>query len=152
MYGQLPPNLAFFFHRGPGLNSGLRIDPFINKSSEEAAFTIALVNETNKPISLPRYEVIGTLEICRIEKYNVNSCAERELSSSVFNFDSSLPVEMPELDRINMTKFLNDKQAMFASSTGDLGKTGLVKHHINTEGQGPIRLRPNRIHVREGGA
>ena len=56
---------------------------------------------------------------------------------------------MPELDRINMTKFLNDKQAMFASSTGDLGKTGLVKHHINTEGQGPIRLRPYRIHHNE---
>ena len=135
---QLPPNL-----------SGLRIDPFINKSSEEAAFTIELVNETNKPISLPRYEVIGTLEICRVEKHNVNTCAERELSSSVFNFDSSLPVEMPELDRINMTKVLNDNQAMFASSTGDLGKTGLVKHHINTEGQGPIRLRPYRIHHNE---
>jgi hypothetical protein len=43
-----------------------------------------------------------------------------------------------------MTKFLNDKQAMFASSTGDLGKTGIVKHHINMEGQGPIRLRPYR--------
>ena len=25
-------------------------------------------------------------------------------------------------------------------------KTRLVKHHINTEGQGPIRLRPYRIH------
>ncbi|KAI9557201.1 hypothetical protein GHT06_017018 [Daphnia sinensis] len=46
---KLPPNLA-----------GVRVDPFVNKSSEEATFTIALVNETNKPISLPRYEIIGT--------------------------------------------------------------------------------------------
>ena len=61
---QLPPNLAFFLQRGPGLNSGLRLDPFINKNSEEAAITIALVNETNKPISLPRYELIGTLALC----------------------------------------------------------------------------------------
>ncbi|EFX68069.1 hypothetical protein DAPPUDRAFT_330446 [Daphnia pulex] len=35
---------------------------------------------------------------------------------------------------------------MFASKTRELGKTGLVKHHINTEGQGPIRLRAYRIH------
>ncbi len=38
---------------------------------------------------------------------------------------------------------------MFASSTGELGNTGLVKHHINKEGQGPIRLRPYRIHHNE---
>ncbi len=37
---QLPPNLAFFLHRGPGLNSGLRLDPFINKSSDEAVITL----------------------------------------------------------------------------------------------------------------
>ncbi|KAK4009713.1 hypothetical protein OUZ56_018859 [Daphnia magna] len=70
---KLPPNLAFFFHRGPGLNSGVRVDPFTNKSSEETNFKIALVNETNKPISLPNYEIIGTLGFCRIEKDNINS-------------------------------------------------------------------------------
>ncbi len=35
---------------------------------------------------------------------------------------------------------------MFASKTGELDKRGLVKHHINTEGQWPIRLRTYRIH------
>ena len=33
---QLPPILAIFLHRGPGLNIGFRIDPFLNKSSEAA--------------------------------------------------------------------------------------------------------------------
>ena len=48
-----------------------------------------------------------------------------------------------------MINFLERKKEIFATSTGELGKTGLVKHHINTEGQGPIRLRPYRIHQNE---
>ncbi|KAK4045448.1 hypothetical protein OUZ56_033054 [Daphnia magna] len=134
------------FPEGPGLNSGVRVDPFINKSSEEAVFTIALVNETNKPISLPRYEIIGTLGFCRIEKDNINSCAERELTSSTVDFTNNLPPDMSGVDRTSITMFLIDRKSIFASTTGELGKTGLVKHHINTEGQGPIRLRPYRIH------
>ncbi|KAK4021820.1 hypothetical protein OUZ56_003729 [Daphnia magna] len=100
---KLPPNLA-----GPGLNSGKRVDPFINKSSEETLFTIALVNETNKPISLPRYEIIGTLGFCRIEKDNINSCDERELSSSAVDFANNLPPDMSEVDRTSITNFLID--------------------------------------------
>jgi len=103
---QLPPNLAFYFHRGPGLNSGLRIDPFLNQSSKVAAFTIALVNETNKPISLPRYEILGTLGICRVEKEVISTCTEDVRSSSAENFDNNLPVEMSDVDRINITNFL----------------------------------------------
>ena len=145
---QLPPNLAFYFHRGPGLNSGIRVDPFINKSSE-AVFTIALVNETNHPISLPKYEVIGSFEVQRVEKIQINSCAEHELSPSAIDFNKNLPVDLTKIDRTNIINFLTSRRSMFASTTGELGKTGLVKHHINTEGQGPIRLRPYRIHQNE---
>jgi hypothetical protein len=130
---QLPPNLAFFLHRGPGLNSGLRLDPFINKSSDEAVITIAIVNETNKPISLPRYELIGTLEICRVEKENIKTCAKRELSSSGVTFDANLPLNIEESDKIQLTNFLTDRKSIFASSTKELGKTGLVKLAIPLE-------------------
>ena len=146
---KLPPNLAFFFHRGPGLNSGLRIDPFVSKDREKAAFTIALVNETNEPISLPRYEMIGTLGFHRVENVTINSCAESELSPSAVDFANNLPPEMSEADKTKLVNFLTNRQSTFASTTGGLGKTGLVKHHINTEGQGPIRLRPYRIHQNE---
>ncbi|KZS19907.1 Uncharacterized protein APZ42_013703 [Daphnia magna] len=140
------PILRFYFHRGPGLNSGVRVDPFIKKSSKEAIYTIVLVNEMNKPIFLPRYEIIGTLGFCRIEKDNINSFAECELSSSAVDFANNLPPDMSGVDRTSITNFLIDRKSIFASTTGELGKTGLVKHHINTEGQGPIRLRPYRIH------
>jgi hypothetical protein len=130
---QLPPNLAFCLHRGPGLNSGLRLDLFINKSSDEAAITIAIVNENNKPISLPRYELIGTLEICRVEKENIKTCAKRELSSSGVTFDANLPLNIEESDKIQLTNFLTDRKSIFASSTKELGKTGLVKLAIPLE-------------------
>jgi hypothetical protein len=48
-----------------------------------------------------------------------------------------------------MITFLESRKGIFATSTGELGKTGLVKHHINTEGQRPIILRPYRIHQNE---
>ena len=38
---------------------------------------------------------------------------------------------------------------MFATKTVELGCTGLVKHVIDTEGQGPIRLRPYRASARQ---
>jgi hypothetical protein len=56
---------------------------------------------------------------------------------------------MPEADKKNMITFLESRKEIFATSTGELGKTGLVKHHINTEGQRPIILRPYRIHQNE---
>ena len=48
-----------------------------------------------------------------------------------------------------MITFLESQKEIFATSIGELGKTGLVKHHIDTEGQGPIRLQPYRIHQNE---
>jgi hypothetical protein len=144
--GQLPPNLACYLHRGPGLQSGVRLDPFITKSDNGTVFSVAVVNETNKPITLSKYQVIGTLEFSRVEKVNINFCSTAVNSPTTLNFDSNLPLAMPEVDRTLITQFLNKRNDMFASKTGELGKTGLVKHHINTEGQGPIRLRPYRIH------
>ena len=37
---------------------------------------------------------------------------------------------------------------IFASSSSELGNTDLIKHTIDTQGRGPIRLRPYRIHVK----
>jgi len=148
---QLPPNLALFLKRGPGLNCGLRLDPFINSNtkSNEPVFTKAIVNETSKPITVTKYEVIATIECTRVERVNINSCTEEELSPSTLDFENNLSTDISEVDKSKMINFLERKKEIFATSTGELGKTGLVKHHINTEGQGPIRLRPYRIHKNE---
>jgi len=37
---------------------------------------------------------------------------------------------------------------IFASSSSELGCTDLIKHTIDTQGRGPIRLRPYHIHVK----
>jgi hypothetical protein len=87
--------------------------------------------------------------MCRVEKENIKTCAERELSSNAVTFDANLPLNIEESDKIQLTNFLTDRKSIYASSTKELGRTGLVKHHINTEGQGPIRLRSYRIHHNE---
>ncbi|XP_030845229.1 uncharacterized protein LOC115925468 [Strongylocentrotus purpuratus] len=50
-------------------------------------------------------------------------------------------------DRI--AKLLCENQDIFAISDSDIGKTGLVKHHINTGDSLPIRQRPRRFPPKE---
>jgi hypothetical protein len=124
---QLPPNLAFYLNRGPGLNSGLRLNPFINKGDEGAFVSIVIVNETNKPITLPKYELIGTLDFSRVGRQNINSSTDDEEPSVPLDFKNNLPQEMPEIDRENITKFLESRRKMFATKTGELGKNTTSK-------------------------
>ena len=39
---------------------------------------------------------------------------------------------------------LHDFPNLFATENSELGSTGLIKHSIDTQGKGPIRLRPYR--------
>ena len=48
-----------------------------------------------------------------------------------------------------IAKLLCENQDVFAISDSDIGKTGLVKHHINTGDSKPIRQRPRRFPPKE---
>ncbi len=55
---------------------------------------------------------------------------------SDFNEDAELKKPITDL----LHKFPN----LFATENSELGCTGLIKHSIDTQGKGPIRLRPYR--------
>ena len=48
-----------------------------------------------------------------------------------------------------IAKLLCENQDIFAKSDSDIGKTGLVQHHINTGNNPPIRERPRRFPPKE---
>lgn len=48
-----------------------------------------------------------------------------------------------------MRSLLVERSSVFAFQTSELGNTGLVKHTIDTQGSGPIRLRPYRASPRQ---
>jgi hypothetical protein len=41
-----------------------------------------------------------------------------------------------------IAELLRDFPKLFATKNSELGSTGLIKHSIDTQGKGPIRLRP----------
>ena len=43
-----------------------------------------------------------------------------------------------------MTDLLHNFPNLFATENSELGSTGLIKHSIDTQGKGPLRLRPYR--------
>ncbi|KZS03155.1 Uncharacterized protein APZ42_034186 [Daphnia magna] len=54
------------------------------------------------------------------------------------NMAHTLPRDSP------LAALLNEFTGLFATKDSGLGSTGLIKHFIDTEGKGPIRLRPYR--------
>jgi hypothetical protein len=59
--------------------------------------------------------------------------------------------EFPDVDpkfRKPLADLIFEYILIFASSSSELGSTDLIKHTIDTQGRGPIRLRPYRIHVK----
>ena len=147
--GKLPLDVACHFHRSPELPNGLRLDPFVSKMQEAGLFNIVVVNETNKTITLPRFQVLGRVSLNRVQpRHTEKICAAQPQSIDPSVFDAALSTLSGEA-RASLRKVLIDNADTFSFSTKDLGCTGLVKHHIDTQGQGPIRLRPYRTSPRQ---
>ncbi|KZR96838.1 Uncharacterized protein APZ42_008606, partial [Daphnia magna] len=57
--------------------------------------------------------------------------------------------EIPSKEKQALLELLENHAHLFAFKTEDLGKTGLVKHTIDTQGKGPLRSRPYRNSPRQ---
>ena len=144
--GKLPKNVACFFVRAPELPAGLRIDPFVSSMREGGIFRIVVVNETDAAITLPRFQVLGEIELTQQTVSQIASVSEKRIPIKKENIEiieNALPTIDDEF-REQLRTFLLDNHTLFAFSTSELGCTGIVKHRIDTEGKGPLRQRPYR--------
>jgi hypothetical protein len=149
--GKLPLNVACFFHKAPELPAGLRIDPFVSEMQEEGLFRLVVVNTTHQTITLPRFQVLGRVALHQSHiktTEQIASCISKPKSVDPAKYDSILQHIQPE-DASKIRTLLEENSDAFASETKELGCTGLVKHTIDTQGQGPIRLRPYRTSPRQ---
>jgi hypothetical protein len=149
--GKLPLNVACFFHKAPELPAGLRIDPFVSEMQEEGLFRLVVVNSTHQPITLPRFQVLGRVALHQShlkETVQIASCTSEPKSVDPAKYDAVLK-HIPPRDASKLRALLEENSDAFASETKELGCTGLVKHTIDTQGQGPIRLLPYRTSPRQ---
>ena len=127
------------------------IEESFDVTRDDGIYHILVKNAGEKELVFNKGCTLGTIEIgCQI----VGALKEGVAPEPVTNKEdgpqqldaSSIEIALMSVDeqfRPGMRKLLTDYAYLFKK--GDrLGCTSVIKHHINTQGRGPIRLRPYR--------
>ena len=127
------------------------IEESFDVTRDDGIYHILVKNAGEKELVFNKGCTLGTIEIgCKI----VGALKEGVAPEPVINKEdgpqqldaSSIEIALMLVDeqfRPGMRKLLTDYAYLFKK--GDrLGCTSVIKHHINTQGRGPIRLRPYR--------
>ncbi|KAK4007315.1 hypothetical protein OUZ56_012475 [Daphnia magna] len=121
---KLSLDTACFLVKNPRLPAGLRLDSFV---STQLYNGVACDFRSAHPIA---------------------SCSTRTTVIGSATFEASLPDVAENLKR-ELRSLLLENHNIFAFQTSYLGNTGLVKHVIDTQGQGLIRKKPYRASLRQ---
>ncbi len=138
------PQTKFIFTPANNLPEGIRIDCFANEISSNGIYNVVIENSSHKPIILPRALTLGSVEFSYniIGKIDVTDC--HYVANETQPADKSQQLDVEPQFKEPLTALLNNYDDLFASNDAQLGSTGLIKHSIDTQGCGPIRLRPYR--------
>ncbi|KZR95922.1 Uncharacterized protein APZ42_010022, partial [Daphnia magna] len=83
------------------------------------------------------FRVLGTVVFTEEKtQHTVASCSYQNTPTDPNVFDEALG-EIPSKEKQALLELLENHAHLFAFKTEYLGKTGLVKHTIDTQGKGP---------------
>ena len=140
------PFSIFLFSPNEELPEGICIQYFVNNVNVNGKYLIEIENRNNVSILLPRKSLLGEINFSCLMVGKVST----EWQSSDAQKDEITivePVTDPNVDaeyKKPIAELLHDFPNLFATENSELGSTGLIKHSIDTQGKGPIRLRPYR--------
>lgn len=145
---EFPVAINCIFSRTPELNHAIRIDPFLSSSAN--LLRVAFVNNSSKCLTLEKFKAIGKIVISPRARSQVAVVSTRSNESDEsLDFSMCLNPDLKTEDFEAIIAFLRKNSNMFAISLNELGSTSLVKHRIDTQGAGPIHLRPYRASRRQ---
>ena len=135
----------FIFQPTAALPHGIKIESSIHETNAEGIYKILVKNVSNRPIILPRDLTLGSIGF----SFNVIGKIDVTDSFTPTPFESDVTDRPQKLDvdaqfEQPLNALLNDFDDLFASKDSQLGSTGVIKHNIDTQSYGPIRLRPYR--------
>ncbi|XP_057374752.1 uncharacterized protein LOC130695606 [Daphnia carinata] len=137
-------NSLFLFSQSMDLPEGIFIDNFINARKDNGKYQIVVENKSNRAHALPRDSSLGEVEFsCQL----IGKVSSGQESASPANPPDKECVPEPDVDpqyKKPLASLLNEFTDLFATKDSGLGSTSLITHFIDTEGKGPIRLRPYR--------
>lgn len=137
--------------RQGNLPGELIIEESYNVTRDDGIYHVLVTNASDREVVLQKGCILGTIEMgCRIV-----SAVREEIAQDLDTGkedclktldEASIDLTLASIDerfRPEMKKLLTKNANMFIK--GDrLGCTSVIKHHIDTQGRGPIRLRPFR--------
>ena len=142
----ISPFSLFLFSQSVNLPEGIVIQDFINECNEEGKYLIEIENKNNVFVLLPRKCLLGNIEFsCMMvgkvsTNWQVADAQDDDITIAEPISDLNVDAEFKK----PITDLLHNFPNLFATENSELGSTGLIKHSIDTQGQGPIRLRPYR--------
>ena len=140
-FNNQPFKETFYFSPNEELPKGVVLEPFVDECSSNNRLWVSITNTNPQPLVLKRKQPLGTLDFsiakvaCVTANHNYDA-APLYINSITTNQANSQPC--------NLESVLEEFQDLFVNSDAELGHATAIKHHINTEGRGPIRLRPYR--------
>ncbi|KAI9552561.1 Retrovirus-related Pol polyprotein from transposon 412 [Daphnia sinensis] len=133
---KLGTSSLFLFSQSMELPEGIYIGNFVNATNEKGKYEIVIENNSNIAHTLPRDSSLGKV-----------SSGQDSTSLETVPTEGCVPETDVDVDpqyRKPLAALLNEFTDLFATKDSSLGSTGLIKHFIDTEGKGPIQLRPYR--------
>ena len=85
--------------------------------------------------------------ICHIKCIDTSSETSAQLPDALQKLLENSSHELTDEQRVSLSQLLCKYKDVFADTDGQLGRTSLVKHHINTGEAPPIKQAPRRIPI-----
>ena len=134
----------FLFTPSRDLPKEIGIESFLGTIKENETYQIFVQNFSNYSVLLPHGSILGSIDLhCQLIG-KISDDVQVEFPSEPF---IQTKIETPQVDPVyapSLLQLLSDFKDLFAEKNSGLGHTGLIKHTIDTQGKGPIRLRPYR--------
>ena len=137
----------FTFTPDEKLKERLHIEPFIGTSDDRGLTFVEIINQSDCAVELKRKTTLGEVNF----NFNIIGSIQTKAPENKvvtdkggnFQVEEALTKTKTEY-KLKLKDLLEDFKDIFAASNTELGKTSILKHEIQTEGYGPIRLRPYR--------
>lgn len=156
--GDLPTGIQGYVEPDERLASRLQVigATVLASISQEKTVPFRVINPTSTPVTIYRnttlgafYPSLGVMATIELEEPSKSGSSIAEDEKESKNTAEQVPIQC---DNTSMTteqqsalqKLINEHRDVFALNPEELGCTSLVKHHIDTENNPPIRRPPYR--------
>lgn len=111
---------------------------------------LRLMNVTDEPQIIRKCSNIATLSlVCEVKHHCIKPAKQENVPEHLKDLYEKTVVGMTKEQKEEVAKLLKKYSNSFSKSDDDLGRTGIVRHKINTENAHPIKqpLRRTPVHL-----